>query len=147
MIPDKSLLKKYLVFLPRKCQSCRTVNLWRQSCPEPLTAERSRRSPGRKTLSAYFLTEQAAFFILIALVKNVTVHLRHSQYNRMHAPRTFYCHESHLRCSPLLCSSFLLIKWRSLRSFLSSDSHASMKSELGKLRVNCKIKIEPDIDS
>ena len=41
----------------------------------------------------------------------------------------------------------LLIKWRCLRSFLSSDSHASMKSELGKLRVNCKIKIEPDIDS
>ena len=38
-------------------------------------------------------------------------------------------------------------KWRSLRSFLSSDSHASMKSELGKLRVNCKLKIEPDIDS
>ena len=33
-----------------------------------------------KTLSAYFLTEQAAFFILIALVKNVTAHLRHSQY-------------------------------------------------------------------
>ena len=29
-----------------------------------------------KTLSAYFLTEQAAFFILIALVKNVTVHPR-----------------------------------------------------------------------
>ena len=75
------------------------------------------------------------------------VHSRHSQYNRMHALRTFYCHESHLRCSPLLCSSFLLIKWRSLRSFLSSDSHASMKAELGKLRVNCKIKIEPDIDS
>ena len=49
-----------------------------------------------KTLSAYFLTEQAAFFILIALVKNVTVHLRHSQYNRMHAPRTFYCHEPRL---------------------------------------------------
>ena len=49
-----------------------------------------------KTLSAYFLTEQAAFFILIALVKNVTAHLRHSQYNRMHALRTFYCHEPRL---------------------------------------------------
>ena len=23
---------------------------------------------------------------------------RHSRYNRMYAPRTFYCHESHLRC-------------------------------------------------
>ena len=65
---------------------------------EPLTAElsgavdRGAHAVDRrigKTLSAYFLTEQAAFFILIALV----VHLRHSQYNRMHAPRTFYCHE------------------------------------------------------
>ena len=42
---------------------------------------------------------------------------------------------------------FLLIKWRSVRIFVSSDSQASMNSELGKLRVKRKIKIEPDIDS
>ncbi len=52
------------------------------------------------------------------LEKSVTVHPRHLQYNRMYAPRTFYCHESRLRRSPLLRSSFLLIKWRSLRTFL-----------------------------
>ena len=44
--------------------------------------------------------------------KNVTGHPRHSQYNRMYASRTFYCHEPRLRRSPLLRSSFLLIKWR-----------------------------------
>ena len=38
----------------------------------------------------------------------------------------------------LLRSSFLLIEWRSLRSFPRTDSHASMESVLRKLRVNCK---------
>ena len=68
---------------------------------------------------------------------HVTVYPRHSQYNRMHAPRTFYCHESPLRGFPLLRSSLLLIERRSLRSFPCTDPHASMESVLRKLRVNC----------
>ena len=68
-----------------------------------------------------------------------TVHTRHSQYNRMYASRTFYCHEPRLRRSPLLRSSFLLIKWRSLRTFLQADFHASMKSACKKVRVNCNV--------
>ena len=39
--------------------------------------------------------------------------MRHSQYNRMYAPRTFYCHEPRLRRSPLLRSSFFI---RSLKN-------------------------------
>ena len=42
-----------------------------------------------------------------------------------------------LRRSPLLRSSFLLIKWRSLRDFLYTDSHASMESAYKKPQVNC----------
>ena len=45
--------------------------------------------------------------------------------------------KAHLRCFPLLRSSFLLIKWRSLRGFLCTDSHASMESAHKKPRVNC----------
>ena len=63
--------------------------------------------------------------------------MRHSQYNRMYAPRTFYCHESHLRCFPLLRSSLLLIKWRSLRDSVRASSHASMESVRTESRVNC----------
>ena len=47
-----------------------------------------------------------------------------------------------LRGSPLLCSSFLLISWRSLRTFLQTDFHASMKSAHRNVRVNCNIKKE-----
>nr|DAS94292.1 MAG TPA: hypothetical protein [Caudoviricetes sp.] len=39
----------------------------------------------------------------------------------------------------------MLIEWRSLRSFPCTDSHASMESVPGKLRVNCK-KIKLPID-
>ena len=42
-----------------------------------------------------------------------------------------------LRGSPLLCSSFLLIDWRSLRTFMQADFHASMKSAHKNVRVNC----------
>ena len=35
---------------------------------------------------------------------------------------------------------FLLIKWRSLRTLLSSDFRASTESEPGRIRVNCDIK-------
>ena len=62
---------------------------------------------------------------------------RHSQYNRMYAPRTFYCHETQLRCFwlrvlatvhrairktqlrcfPLLAQLLLLIDWRSTVRF------------------------------
>ena len=45
--------------------------------------------------------------------------------------------KAHLRCFPLLRSSFLLIKWRSLRALLSSDFRASTESELRRARVNC----------
>ena len=58
----------------------------------------------------------------------------------MYASRTFYCHELRLRRSPLLRSSFLLIKWRSLRGFLCTDSHANMESAPKKPRVNCNPK-------
>ena len=63
--------------------------------------------------------------------------------------RAFYCsfqnrlqftraiRKTRLRRSPLLRSSFLLIKWRSLRAFLEADFHASMKSAYKKVRVNC----------
>ena len=44
--------------------------------------------------------------------------------------------KAHLRCFPLLRSSFLLIKWRSLRGFLYTDSHASMESAYKKPQVN-----------
>ena len=37
---------------------------------------------------------------------------------------------------------FLLIKWRSLRTLLSSDFRASTESEPGRIRVNCDIKKE-----
>ena len=42
-----------------------------------------------------------------------------------------------LRGSPLLRSSFLLIDWRSLRTFMQADFHASMKSAHKNVRVNC----------
>ena len=45
--------------------------------------------------------------------------------------------KAHLRCFPLLRSSFLLIKWRSLRALLSSDFRASTESERRRVRVNC----------
>ena len=37
--------------------------------------------------------------------KNVTVHPRHSQYNRMHASRAFYCHEPRFGVA---CFSFFI---------------------------------------
>ena len=37
---------------------------------------------------------------------------------------------------------FLLIKWRSLRTLLSSDFRASTESEPRRIRVNCDIKKE-----
>ena len=45
------------------------------------------------------------FGILICLYLLVCKNICKLLNNRMHAPRTFYCHESHLRCSPLLCGS------------------------------------------
>ena len=45
--------------------------------------------------------------------------------------------KTHLRCFPLLRSSFLLMKWRSLRAFLAADFPASTKSAARKARVNC----------
>ena len=33
---------------------------------------------------------------------------------------------------------FLLMRWRSLRTFLQADFHASMKSACRKVRVNCE---------
>ena len=39
--------------------------------------------------------------------------------------------KTHLRCFPLLRSSFLLMKWRSLRAFLAADFPASTKPAAG----------------
>ena len=44
-----------------------------------------------------------------------------------------------LRC---LRSSFLLISWRSLRTFMQADFHASMKSAHKNVRVNWVEKME-----
>ena len=44
--------------------------------------------------------------------------------------------KSHLRCFPLLRSSFLLMKWRSLRSLPGADFPASTKSAPQKGTVN-----------
>ena len=44
--------------------------------------------------------------------------------------------------SPLLRSSFLLMKWRSLRTFMQADFHASMKSTHKNVRVNSKNKLK-----
>lgn len=82
------------------------------------------------------------FGILICLYLLVCKNICKLLNNRMHAPRTFYCHEPRLRRSPLLRSSFLLIKWRSLRTLLSSDFRASTESEPRRMRVNCDIKKE-----
>ena len=80
---------------------------------------------------------------------------RHSRYNRMYAPQTFYCHESQLRsfwlrvfvtvhrairktqlrCFPLLAQLLLLIEWRSLRSVPQSDFRVNTKSVCRTLRV------------
>lgn len=77
----------------------------------------------------------------------------------MHAPRTFYCHESQLRCFwlrvfatvhrairktqlrcfPLLAQLLLLIDWRSLRGALQSDFRVNTKSVCRTPRVNCCI--------
>ena len=64
---------------------------------------------------------------------------RHSRYNRMYAPRTFYCHESQLRCFWLLAQLLLLIDWRSLRGALQSDFRVNTKSVCRTPRVNCCI--------
>ena len=40
---------------------------------------------------------------------------------------------------PLLRSSFLLMKWRSLRTFMQADFHASMKSAHKNVRVNSNL--------
>ncbi len=45
-----------------------------------------------------------------------------------------------LRGSPLLCSSFLLISWRSRPTFMQADFHASMKSAHKNVRVNWRKK-------
>ena len=80
---------------------------------------------------------------------------RHSRYNRMYAPQTFYCHESQLRsfwlrvfvtvhrairktqlrCFPLLAQLLLLIEWRSLRSVPQADFRVNTKSVCRTLRV------------
>ena len=60
---------------------------------------------------------------------------RHSRYNRMYAPRTFYCHESQLRCFWLLAQLLLLIGWRSLRSVPQSDFRVNTKSVCRTPRV------------
>ena len=60
---------------------------------------------------------------------------RHSRYNRMYAPRTFYCHESQLRCFWLLAQLLLLIDWRSLRGALQSDFRVNTKSVCRTPRV------------
>ena len=60
-------------------------------------------------------------------------------YNRMYAPRTFYCHESQLRCFPLLAQLLLLIDWRSLRGALQTDFRVNTKSVCRTPRVNCCI--------
>ena len=44
--------------------------------------------------------------------------------------------------NPAKQDSFLLIKWRSLRTLLSSDFRASTESEPRRIRVNCGIKKE-----
>ena len=51
----------------------------------------------------------------------------------------------HLRCSPLLRSSLLLIARRSLRIFMQTDFHASMKSVHKKIRVNWNNKIDKNL--
>ena len=60
---------------------------------------------------------------------------RHSRYNRMYTMRTFYCHESQLRCFPLLAQLLLLINWRSLRGALQSDFRVNTKSDCRTPRV------------
>ena len=47
--------------------------------------------------------------------------------------------KSRFQRSPLLRSSFLLMKWRSLRTFMQADFHASMKSAHKDVRVNCNV--------
>ena len=49
-----------------------------------------------------------------------------------------------LRGSPLLRSSFLLIRRRSLRTFMQADFHASMKSAHRNVRVNCNFECSKD---
>ena len=60
---------------------------------------------------------------------------RHSRYNRMYAPQTFYCHESQLRSFWLLAQLLLLIEWRSLRSVPQSDFRVNTKSACRTPRV------------
>ena len=71
---------------------------------EPLTAELSGAVDsgtqpsiaGSKNSLRILLDRTSRLFYTYSTCKNVTVYPRHSQYNRMHAPRTFYCHESRL---------------------------------------------------
>ena len=49
---------------------------------------------------------------------------------------------SALRCFKCVCKtqcSFLLMKWRSLRTFMQADFHASMKSAHKNVRVNSNL--------
>ena len=76
----------------------------------------ARVSKSRYTLAGALLST-AVGVVMSARLQNIRYcSPSHSQYNRMYAPQTFYCHEPHLRRSLLLCSSFLLIKWHYLRS-------------------------------
>ena len=59
--------------------------------------------------------------------------IRCLQWGRSPAPFA----KPHLRCSPLLRSYFLLMRWRSLRMCIQTDFHASMKSARQNTRVNC----------
>lgn len=59
-------------------------------------------------------------------------------YKYMHSSFTSFT-KPHLRCFPLLRSSFLLIRRRSLQRFSQTDFHANLKSACINLCVNCDV--------
>lgn len=59
-------------------------------------------------------------------------------YKYMHSSFTSFT-KPHLRCFPLLRSSFLLIRRCSLQRFSQTDFHANLKSACINLCVNCDV--------
>ena len=70
--------------------------------------------------------------------QNATLALQYIFYKYMHSSFTSFT-KPHLRCFPLLRSSFLLIRRRSLQRFSQTDFHANLKSACINLCVNCDV--------
>ena len=113
------------------------LSVWEHFASSPLTARRIQRTLCEPIKEA--IHEGVHYFYSVLNHHDNSVNRQiPAMYSNDSSPAPFA--KSRFQRFPLLCSSFLLIKWRSLRTFLQADFHASMKSANMNVRVNlcCK---------